>query len=50
MKNIEHFDPTEFEVSSKEADIMDPAQRMLLEVSRQALEDSGLYYRGDEEI
>jgi len=41
LKNIDGFDYEFFRISPKEAEIMDPHQRLLLQVSYQAIEDSG---------
>ena len=41
LENIEQFDAGFFGISPKEADIMDPQHRQLLEVSWQALENAG---------
>jgi acyl carrier protein len=41
MENIEYFDPLFFQISPKEAESMDAAQRILLEECYKALEDSG---------
>src|SRR5437870_2187412 len=38
LDNIDYFDATFFNLTNKEAEIMDPQQRMLLEVSYEALE------------
>lgn len=40
--NIDCFDASFFKISPKEAKLMDPQQRMLLEVSWQCIEDAGL--------
>ena len=42
VKEIDAFDPESFGISPREATRMDPQQRMLLEVSWEALEDAGL--------
>ncbi len=41
MPDILHFAPEFFGITPKRARIMDPQQRLILEVSRQALEDAG---------
>ncbi|MGB3585611.1 MAG: type I polyketide synthase, partial [Tunicatimonas sp.] len=42
VKNVDHFDPEFFNIFPAEAQRIDPQQRMLLEVSYQALEDAGM--------
>lgn len=42
VKDIDAFEPECFGISPREAGHMDPQQRMLLEVSREALEDAAL--------
>jgi len=42
LDDIESFDAAEFGISPAEARAMDPAQRILLEVTHQALEDAGV--------
>ena len=42
VKDIEAFDPESFSISPREAACMDPQQRMLLEVTWEALEDAGV--------
>ncbi|KAI4122121.1 MAG: hypothetical protein LQ338_005990 [Usnochroma carphineum] len=42
LKNLEDFDNTFFGISNKEAVLMDPQQRITLEVSWEALEDAGI--------
>ncbi len=41
MDDIDRFAPEFFGVSPKRAKVMDPQQRLMLEISRQALEDAG---------
>lgn len=41
LTNIDNFDPLFFNISPKEAHIMDPAQRLFLEEAWHALEDAG---------
>ncbi len=42
LDDIEKFDAAFFEISPREAETLDPQQRMLLEVTHEALEDAGL--------
>ncbi|KAL8929288.1 MAG: hypothetical protein Q9208_001371 [Pyrenodesmia sp. 3 TL-2023] len=42
LKNLEEFDNTFFGISNKEAVLMDPQQRITLEVTWEALEDAGI--------
>ncbi|MFI4962844.1 MAG: beta-ketoacyl synthase N-terminal-like domain-containing protein, partial [Legionellales bacterium] len=42
IENIEYFDAAFFKITPREAEQMDPQQRMLLEVSWEALEDAGI--------
>lgn len=42
LSDIDQFDAEFFEISPSEADSMDPQQRMLLEVSHEALEHAGI--------
>ncbi|MES2942209.1 MAG: SDR family NAD(P)-dependent oxidoreductase [Pseudomonadota bacterium] len=42
VKDIDHFDPAFFELSAREAAAMDPQQRMLLEVTWEAIEDASI--------
>jgi 6-methylsalicylic acid synthase len=42
LKNLEDFDSTFFGISPKEALLMDPQQRISLEVTWEALEDAGI--------
>ena len=46
ISDIDKFDPMFFNMSPQEAELMDPQQRLFLEESWRALEDSG--YSGDE--
>ncbi|MCP4147266.1 MAG: amino acid adenylation domain-containing protein, partial [bacterium] len=42
IDDIEHFDATFFEISPREAETMDPQQRLFMEVSHEALESAGI--------
>ena len=42
IDDIERFDSTFFGIAPREAEVMDPQQRILLEVAYEALEDAGL--------
>ncbi|WP_281988846.1 SDR family NAD(P)-dependent oxidoreductase [Aquimarina aggregata] len=42
IKNIDKFDPLFFKISGKEAENMDPQQRLFLEHCWQAIEDAGI--------
>ena len=42
IDDIERFDSTFFGIAPREAEVMDPQQRILLEVAYMALEDAGL--------
>jgi fatty acid synthase len=44
LKDLAHFDATFFGVHAKQAHVMDPLLRMLLELTHEALIDAGLYY------
>ncbi|KAJ3140413.1 hypothetical protein HK100_009844 [Physocladia obscura] len=44
--DITSFDSLAYGVSAKEADYMDPHQRLLIDVAREALDDAGVIYRG----
>jgi acyl transferase domain-containing protein len=46
IENVFDFDYSEFGISFAEARAMDPAQRILLEVCFQALEDASICFRG----
>lgn len=46
LKDANKFDGDAFGLSKKEVENLDPQQKMLCEVALQALEDSGLNYRG----
>ncbi|WP_155985414.1 type I polyketide synthase, partial [Paenibacillus maysiensis] len=46
VKDVECFDPLFFEISPREAEYMDPKQRLFLEEAWHALEDAG--YMGDQ--
>ncbi|WP_440054948.1 SDR family NAD(P)-dependent oxidoreductase [Pseudoalteromonas sp. T1lg65] len=41
-QRLDTFDPLFFNISPKEAEVVDPMQRLLLEVSWEALEDAGI--------
>ena len=41
VPGVDEFDPLFFEISPREAEVMDPRQRLLLEESWKALEDAG---------
>ncbi|MEU8380859.1 type I polyketide synthase, partial [Streptosporangium sp. NPDC048865] len=42
LPDVEAFDPAFFAVNAREAEAMDPQQRMLLEVAHESLQDAGL--------
>ncbi|MER5647596.1 beta-ketoacyl synthase N-terminal-like domain-containing protein [Streptosporangium sp. NPDC002524] len=42
LPDVEAFDPAFFTVNAREAEAMDPQQRMLLEVAHESLQDAGL--------
>lgn len=42
LKDLEHFDATFFGVHAKQAHVMDPQLRMLLELTHEAIVDSGI--------
>ncbi|KAI4493375.1 hypothetical protein M0802_009435 [Mischocyttarus mexicanus] len=42
LKNLEHFDATFFGVHAKQAHVMDPQLRMLLEITHEAIIDAGI--------
>ncbi|KAM0715744.1 hypothetical protein Q7P37_008258 [Cladosporium fusiforme] len=41
-ENLEHFEPSFFDITKKEAETMDPTQRLLLECSYEAFENAGM--------
>jgi fatty acid synthase len=43
LKDLAHFDATFFGVHAKQAHVMDPQLRILLELTYEALIDAGLY-------
>lgn len=43
LKDIKHFDASFFGVHAKQADVMDPQLRLLLEATYEAIVDAGLY-------
>jgi len=42
INNVEQFDALFFSISGREAEVMDPQQRIMLEVTYEALEDAGI--------
>ena len=48
IKNVEMFDPAFFNISEKEAQFIDPHQRMIMETSYEALEDAAEAFIRDE--
>lgn len=42
LQNIDQFDPAFFRISGRDAEVMDPQQRLFLEESWKALEDAGI--------
>ncbi|WP_436762677.1 type I polyketide synthase [Streptosporangium sp. V21-05] len=46
LPDVEAFDPAFFTVNAREAEAMDPQQRMLLEVAHESLQDAGLRLDG----
>ena len=46
MDDLYNFDAEAFNMSAKEATNIDPQQRVLLEVTHQALEDANMAFRG----
>ncbi|MBH0778560.1 type I polyketide synthase [Nocardia bovistercoris] len=45
LDDIDHFDNDWFAISAREAAIMDPQQRLALEVAVEAIDDAGIGYR-----
>lgn len=43
LKDLNHFDAPFFGVHAKQADVMDPQLRLLLESTYEAIVDAGLY-------
>ncbi|MEK4290402.1 beta-ketoacyl synthase N-terminal-like domain-containing protein [Paenibacillus sp. FSL P4-0502] len=50
MHNVDRFDSLFFQISGREAEQMDPQQRLFLEESWRALEDSGYAIEGSERM
>lgn len=42
QQRLDHFDPLPFQMSPKEAEVIDPMQRLLLEVAWETLDDAGV--------
>ncbi|MCP4121637.1 MAG: SDR family NAD(P)-dependent oxidoreductase [Bacteroidetes bacterium] len=45
LDNIDEFDASFFNISPREAEVMDPQQRVMLEITFEALEDAGIKLR-----
>lgn len=50
IEDIEQFDADFFGLSAREAELMDPQHRLLLELAYQSLEDAGYDYRSMSEV